>query len=134
MQSWFPLPTLKGGAQGAGHQVKAQTEFCSQQSLVSPLFNPAKALRRQMLVGELFKHVKEIQSIDNGYGLCFHRSDDLEDLLGNVAEYIVFESLNSPQLTFTIVEEPQAKAFWLQVRSMDNEKPDVTSAYISTLT
>jgi hypothetical protein len=46
----------------------------------------------------------------------------------------LFEGQNSPQLTFTIVEEPRANAFWLQVRSLENEKPDVSSAYVSTLT
>jgi hypothetical protein len=66
------------------------------------------ALRRTMLVSNLFKHMKEIQNIDNGYALRFHRSEDLEDLIGIIADYIVFKSLNSPQLTFALAEEPQA--------------------------
>ena len=124
MRSQMPVQSLWRRAQGAGHQVTAQTEFCAQQSLVSPLCNPAKLLRRQTLVSELFKHVEEIQRIDHGYAFRFHRPDNLEDLLGNIAEYIVFESLNSPQLTFTIVEEPQTRTFWLQVRGLEGDVSD----------
>jgi hypothetical protein len=71
-----------------------------------------------MLVSGLFTYVKDIQSIDDGYAFRFHRSDDLKDLIGTIADYILFESHNSPQLTFAIVAEPQAKAFWLRVRRL----------------
>jgi hypothetical protein len=38
--------------------------------------------------------------------------------------------LNSPQLTFAIVEESLAKAFWLQVRGLEIDGRDVTSPSI----
>jgi hypothetical protein len=66
----------------------------------------------------------------SGYALRFQRSDDLEELIGKIAEYIVFQSLNSPQLPFAIVEEPQVKVFWLQVRGLETDDPDVTSPSI----
>ena len=109
-------------------------KYAAGQSLVSPLHDPVLTLRRRMLVKGLFKHVKEIQGIDDGYAFQFHRMDDLEELSGKIRDYILFERRNSPQLTFGIVEEPRANAFWLQVRSLENKKPDVTSAYVSTLT
>ena len=87
--------------------------------------------RRQMLVSNLFKHMKEVQSIDDGYALRFQWSDDLADLIEQIADYILFESRNSPQLTFAIVEEPRAKAFWLQVRSLVNEKSPISPRRMS---
>jgi len=66
----------------------------------------------------------------SGYALRFQRSDDLEEIIGKIAEYIVFQSFNSPQLTFAIVEEPQAKVFWLQVRGLETDDHDVTSPSI----
>jgi hypothetical protein len=86
------------------------------------------ASRRQILVADLFKHIKEIQSIDDGY--AFKVVDRSEHVIRRIADYILFESLNSPQLTFTIVEEPQAKAFWLQVRELEPKKRDITSASV----
>lgn len=88
------------------------------------------ALRRQMVVSNLVKYVKEIQKLDDGYALRFHRSDDSKDLIGIIADYIVFESLNSPQLTFAIVQGPRANAFWLQVRGLISDNHDVTSPSI----
>ncbi len=87
-------------------------------------------MRRQILVSNLFKSVKAIQHIDDGYALQFHRSENLEDLIGIIVDYIVFESLNSSQLTFAIVEEPLAKAFWFQVRGLETDSHDVTSPSI----
>lgn len=133
MRSQMPVQSLWCGAQGAGYRVTAQAEFCSQLSLVSPLCNPAKVLRRRMLVGKLFKHVEEIQRIDNGYAFCFHRPDNPEDLIGIIADYIVFESLNSPQLTFALDDEPQAKAFWLQVLSEEGNVSNVALASLDEM-
>jgi hypothetical protein len=107
-------------------------QYSAGQSLVSPLRDPVLTLRRRMLVKGLFKHVKEIRGIDDGYAFQFHRLDDLRDLIGKIGDYIQFEGRNSPQLTFAIVEEPRAKAFWLQVRSMKSEKHDVASASVSS--
>jgi len=90
------------------------------------------ALRRQVLVGNLFKHAMEIQHIDNGYALRFYQSSDLKELIGKIAEYVIFESLNAPQRSFAIVKEPQEKASWLQVRSREREEHDATSVCIAT--
>lgn len=95
--------------------------------LVSPLGDPALTLRRRMLVNGLFKYVEEIQSLDVGYALRFDRSHDLEELIGTIADYIIFESRNAPQLTFEIVGEPHHKAFWLQIGGLKPGEPDVTS-------
>jgi hypothetical protein len=87
-----------------------------------------------MQMSDLFAYMKEIQSIDDGYALRFHRSGDLErlnELIGEIASYIIFESRNSPQLTVSIIEEPQAKAFWLQVRELQTERQ--TSSITSDL-
>jgi hypothetical protein len=132
MQSHLPVPTLSYEGQKSRHQHKPKTEFYWQRSLVSPLHNPTMAFRRHMLVSVLFKHTEEIQSIDGGYAFRFHWSDDLDDLIGQIANYIVFESRNSPQLRFAIVEEPRAEAFWLQVQSTEGEKHDIASASVSS--
>jgi hypothetical protein len=68
----------------------------------------------------------------SGYALRFRRSDDLEELNGKIAEYVVFESLNSPQLTFAIVEEPPTKVFGLQVRGLKSDNRDATLPSISS--
>ncbi|QPD02659.1 MAG: hypothetical protein Nkreftii_000433 [Candidatus Nitrospira kreftii] len=106
-----------------------ETQSPAQQLLGSPLPHPhpSMALHRQVLVGNLFKHAKEIQRIDHGYSLRFYRSNDLEELIGTIAEYVIFECLNAPHLSFSIAEEPQAKAFWLQVRGLEREERDATS-------
>lgn len=107
------------------------TGYPAQRLLVPPLPHPAMALRRQVLVGHLFKYAKEIQRIDNGYALRFYRSSNLEELIGNIAEYVIFESLNNQKLSFSIVEEPQEKGFWLQVQGLETDNHDVTSTSAS---
>ena len=90
------------------------------QSHVWPLLEASRlhsvmALRQQMLVSELFKRAQEIRSFAHGYAFRFDRSDDLETLLGTMAEYIVLESLNSPTFTVMLDEAPEANGFWLRV-------------------
>ena len=118
MQSQLPVHTLWRGEQESGGQRKVQTEPCTRRSLVSPLLDPLMALHRKKLVTGLLEHVEEIQEMDDGYSFKFDRS---ENMIGRVADYILFEGQHSPQLTFTIVEEPRANAFWLQVRSLESE-------------
>ena len=130
MQSGLLLSTPPWGVQEFGHTRLYQAQSPAQPSLVSSFLHPAKALRRQRVVDELFKYVKEIRRLDNGYAFRFNRSDDLEELLGKMAEYIVFESLNSSQLTFTIDEEPKTKGFWLQVRGIEGDVPDIALAAV----
>lgn len=72
--------------------------------------------RRHILVGQLFEYLKEVRRIDDGYALQFDPADDLEGLIGTMSDYILFEGLHSPHLTFAIVGESQEKAFWLEVR------------------
>jgi hypothetical protein len=91
-------------------------------------------LRRQKLVMDVFRHVKEIQCIDDGYAFRFYYSDDLGDLdelivkIADYMDHILFENRDSPQLEFTIVQEPWAEEFWLHVRSLEGEKHNVTWA------
>lgn len=127
MRSRSFQPTLQWQGQEFGQSGLHQTQSLAQRLLVSPLSHPSMALHRQVLVGNLFKHAKEIQRIDHGYSLRFYRSNDLEELIGTIAEYVIFECLNAPHLSFSIAEEPQAKAFWLQVRGLEREERDATS-------
>ncbi|MDR4468927.1 MAG: hypothetical protein MRJ68_11650 [Nitrospira sp.] len=86
------------------------------QALPSRLADCLQARRRQIIVSQLFEYLKDVQRIDDGYALQFDRSDDPEELIGIMADYILFEGVHSPQLTFAIVGDPQEKVFWLQVR------------------
>jgi hypothetical protein len=79
------------------------------------------AIRRQMLVADLFRHVKEIREIDDGYAFKFRRS---KHLIERIADYLLFEGRNSPQLTFVILAKPHGTALWLLVRRPE----DISSA------
>lgn len=128
MPSRRSIPTVQWRGEKFGYQSPSR----GQQAPVSRPPNSPMALRRQMVVSNLVRHVKEIQKLDDGYALRFHRSDDSEDLIGIIADYIVFESLNSPQLTFAIVQGPRANAFWLQVQGLNPDHHDATSPSISS--
>ncbi len=109
------------------------THYVGTRELVSPLCDPALTLRRSMLVNGLFKHVEEIQNLDVGYALRFRQSQDRhdrEEVIGAIADYIIFDSRNAPQLTFEVVEEPQDKAFWLHVQGIRSDQGEVTSTSI----
>ena len=108
MPSRRSIPTVQRRGEKFGYQSPSR----GQQASVSRLPNSPMALRLQMVGNNLVKYVKEIQKLDDGYALRFHRSENLEDLIGTIADYIVFESLNSPQLTFAIVQGPRANVFW----------------------
>jgi hypothetical protein len=108
-------------------------QYADGQPLVPPLRDPALTLRRRLLVNSLFKYVEEIRNLDAGYALRFcrsHTQEDLEALIGTIADYIIFESRNAPQLTFEIVGESSDKVFWLQVRGLKPDQPDITSTPI----
>ncbi|TKB80158.1 MAG: hypothetical protein E8D42_02025 [Nitrospira sp.] len=124
------ISTIYSNSTVGGEVFGYQSPSRGQQAPVSRPPNSPMALRRQMVVSNLVRHVKEIQKLNDGYALRFHRSDDSEDLIGIIADYIVFESLNSPQLTFAIVQGPRANAFWLQVRGLNPDHHDATSPSI----
>jgi hypothetical protein len=130
MQSRRSIPTVQSRGEAFGYQQVAQSQSRGQRAPVSRPPNSPMALRRQILVSNLVKYMKEIQKLDDGYALRFRRSDDLEDLIGIIADYIVFESLNSPHLTFAIVQGPRANAFCLQVRGLNPDHHDATSPSI----
>ena len=115
MQHRLPLFSQQWHREEFGDHHRDLLQSCSQESLGTPRRHPAKILRRQMLESELFKHGQEIRSLDDGYALRFDRSDDLDALLGTMAEYIVLESLNSSQFTVTIDEAPEPNGFWLRL-------------------
>ncbi len=102
MQPQLPVQTLWRREQESGGQREAQTELCSRRSLVSPLIDPLMALHRKKLVTGLLEHVEEIQEMDDGYAFKFDWS---ENTIRRVADYILFEGRNSPQLTFTIAQQ-----------------------------
>ena len=98
-----------------------------EQPLVTPLLDRALALRRQMLVAGLFKHVAEVQEIEDGYAFRFKRSDLLAR---RIADYLLFEGEHSPQLSFTFIVESNGGAFWLQVRGPEGAKDQIRTAYV----
>lgn len=116
MQPRRSLLGRQWGSETSGHHQCGRSRSCVQQSTGTPRRHPAEHLRRQIVVSELFKHVQEILSLEHGYALQFDRSDDLQALLGTIAEYIVLESLNSSQFTVMIDEVPETNGFWLRVR------------------
>lgn len=132
MQARRPISTQPCTGQESRDSSTHHAQVHSPHLLTSPLLHPAHALHRKTLVSELFKHVREIRSLDSGYAFRFDRSDNLEELLGKLAEYIVCESLQSPQLTFTIDEEPKTKGFWLQVWSREDQVPEMALATVQS--
>ena len=109
------------------------THYVGSHGLVSLRGDPALTLRRSRLVNRLFKYAGDIRSLANGYAirfLCSQDQDEQEELIGAIADYIIFESRNAPQLTFNVVEESDDKAFWLHVRGVRPEQPQVTSTAI----
>src|SRR5215510_8663397 len=93
----------------------------SGQPFVSHHLDPGLGLRRQMLVSSLFKYVAEVQEIKDGYAFRFQQS---RLLVRRMAAYILFEGLNSPQLTFEIIAEPNG-TLWLQVRKPGSEIEEI---------
>lgn len=73
MPSRRSISTVQWGGEGLGDQHISQPQSRVLPAPVSQLSNSPMALRRTMLVSNLFKHMKEIQNIDNGYALRFHR-------------------------------------------------------------
>ena len=92
------------------------------QLLVTRLSDPALALRREMLVTGVFKYVAEIQELVDGYAFKFRRS---ELLTRRIADYLLFEGLHAPQLTFALIAEPNGGALWLQIRGPLSEKAKI---------
>jgi hypothetical protein len=106
-------------------------EDSSDQSLVSPLPNPALALRRQMLVTGLFSSVSEIEEVENGYAFKFRRS---EALARRIADYLLFEAVNSPQLSLVLVVEPNGGGLWLRVCGPGESKAAIKTRLIPRVT
>ena len=95
--------------------------------LVTPLSDPELALRREVLVTGLFKYVAEIQELEDGYAFKFRRSGLLNR---RIADYLLFEGLHAPQLTFALIEESNEGALWLQVRGSVSAKAKVATGYV----
>ncbi|MDP1946635.1 MAG: hypothetical protein Q8L77_03960 [Nitrospirota bacterium] len=96
-------------------------------SLVTPLSDPELALRREILVTGLFKYVAEIQELEDGYAFKFRRSGLLNR---RIEDYLLFEGLHAPQLTFALIEESNEGALWLQVRGSVSAKAKATTGYV----
>ena len=109
------------------------THYIGTRGLVSPPRDPALPLHRSMLVNSLFKYAGDIRSLADGFALrflCSQHQDEREELIGTIADYIIFESRNAPQLMFEVVEEPPERAFWLQVRGIRPDQQESTSPSI----
>jgi hypothetical protein len=52
-------------------------------------------------------------------------------LIRRMADYILFESRNSPKLTFIIIIEPNCNASWLHVRGPWNAKDQIRNEWVS---
>ena len=94
--------------------------------LVTPLSDPELALRREILVTGLFKYVAEIQELEDGYAFKFRRSGLLNR---RIAEYLLFEGLHAPQLTFALIEESNEGTLRLQVRGSVSAKAKIKADY-----
>lgn len=70
-------------------------------------------IRQQMLVTDLFRYVKEIQKVDDGYTFKFSRS---KHLIKRIIDYILLEDRNAHHRTFEILAKSQGAALWLHVR------------------
>ena len=81
--------------------------------LVAPLPDPVLWARRQTLVLGLVKYVTEVGEIENGYSFRFRPS---QFLARRLADYLLFESRVSPQLSFVLVLDSNEGGLWLQIR------------------
>jgi len=70
--------------------------------------------------GQLFRAVKSIRELPNGY--AFHLPDE-SDILNLVTEFISLERLCCPFFGFTIEIEPEGGAVWLQLTGREGVKP-----------
>jgi len=94
--------------------------------LVTPLSDLELALRREVLVTGLFKYVAEIQELEDGYAFKFRRSGLLNK---RIEDFLLFEGLHAPQLTFALIEESNGGALWLQVRGAVSAKAKIKADY-----
>ena len=81
--------------------------------LIAPLPDPTLWTKRQTLVLGLVKYVTEVQEIENGYSFRFRPS---QFLARRLADYLLFESRVSPQLSFVLVLDSNEGGLWLQIR------------------
>jgi hypothetical protein len=70
--------------------------------------------------GQLFRAVKSIQELQDGY--AFHLPDE-SDTLQLVTEFISLERLCCPFFGFRIEIEPEGGAIWLQLTGREGVKP-----------
>lgn len=77
MQSRRPISTVRWEGEELGYPCITRPQFRLAHMPVSPLPRPPIAMRWQILVRNLFKYLKEIQNIDDGYALQFHRWENL---------------------------------------------------------
>ena len=82
--------------------------------------DPALALRREILVSALFKYVSEVREMEDGYAFKF-RSGRL--ITRRIADYVLFEGLHSPQMSFMVIAEPNGKELWLLVQGGERLSP-----------
>jgi len=75
----------------------------------------------------LFRHVEEVQEIDEGYAFKFRLSNHL---IGRLADYAAFESRHGSSLTFTLRVKPLDGQMWFQVRGPAGVKERIRTAYI----
>lgn len=88
--------------------------------------DPSLALRRRMLVTGLLTDVVEVRALEDGYAFKFRR---VERLIRRLADYILFESGQSPWLTFVLTAESKGGWLWLEVRGSDGEKERIRAVY-----
>ncbi len=80
-----------------------------------------------MLVSGLLNSIDEIQEIEQGYAFKFRRS---ESLARRIADYLLFEAVNSPQLSFVLVVEPNEGGLWLQIRGPEKSRAAITKRLV----
>jgi len=82
--------------------------------------DPALSLRREILMSALFKYVAEVREIEDGHAFKFPRG---AMIARRIANYILFEGVHSPQMSFVVIADPNGKELWLEVRETECISP-----------
>jgi hypothetical protein len=81
---------------------------------------PGRRQQHIATAGQLFRAVKSIRELPNGY--AFQLPDE-SDTLQLVAEFIALERLCCPFFGFTLEVEPEGGAVWLQLTGREGVQP-----------
>jgi hypothetical protein len=96
--------------------VKRESPFACNMHAIEPAMRP----KHLETAGALFRAVKSIRELPNGYAFQLPNESDL---LLKVAEFISLERLCCPFFGFTLEIEPEGGSLWLQLTGREGVKP-----------